>query len=104
VRKIKITVMRVLTFEDVFGDDVPEYFPSSTPSQCGQHRPGEVFIRAGTKCPEGLCNWAYSDIQKEIIRLYHGGDNPWINEPGVGYAACTDGMRPVLFRIERVED
>ena len=102
--KIKITVMRVLTFEDVFGDDVPEYFPPSISSQCGRHKPGEVFIREGTNCPEGFCNWAYSDIQKEIIHVYYGGDNPWTDEPGVGYAACTDGMRPVLLRIERVED
>jgi len=102
--KIKITVMRVLTFEDVFGDDVPEYFPPSISSQCGGHKPGEVFIREGTNCPEGFCNWAYSDIQKEIVHVYYGGDNPWIDEPGVGYAACTDGMRPVLFRIERVDD
>jgi uncharacterized repeat protein (TIGR04076 family) len=102
--KIKITVMRALTYEDVFGDDVPEYFPPSIPSPCGKHESGEVFITEGTDCPEGLCNWAYSDIQKEIVHIYHGGDNHWMEEPGVGYASCTDGMKPVLFRIERVED
>ena len=102
--KIKITVVKTLTYEDVFGDDVPDYFPPEIPSPCAVHREGEVFYTEGTECPEGFCNWAYADIQKEIVHIYHGGDNFWIDERGVAYASCTDGMKPVLFRIERVEE
>jgi uncharacterized repeat protein (TIGR04076 family) len=102
VRKIKINAMRVFTFENLFGDDVPEYFPSSTPSQCGQHKPGEAFIRTGTKCPEDLCNWAYGDMRREINHLLRGGDFSWIGRKGVAYSSCTDGLRNIVFKIERI--
>ena len=32
------------------------------------------------------------------------GSYPWIDEEGVAISCCTDGMRPVIFRIERIED
>ena len=101
--KVKISVVKSFSKKDVFGDELPDGLKGPL-DVCDTHRPGQEFFFDGSGCPEGLCNWAYSDIQKEIVHIYHGGDNHWIEEPGVGYAACTDGMKPVLFRIERVED
>ena len=77
--KVKITVVKAFSNEDVFGDDVPEYFPSSTPSQCGRHRPGEVFIIEGTNYPEGLCLWAFA------------ARAPWISRSCFGEGTSTVG-------------
>jgi uncharacterized repeat protein (TIGR04076 family) len=100
---VKITVVKAFSNEDVFGDDVPEDL-SSTPSQCGRHKPGEVFIAAGKNPPEGLCPWAYADIHRDVVLLWRGSDFPWVGKPGVMYSACTDGKMPVVFKLERVED
>jgi len=36
--------------------------------------------------------------------VMYGGDLPWIRQPGTVVASCSDGLRPVSFLIERVED
>ncbi len=101
--KIKITVVKAFSNEDVFDDDVPKDL-SSTRGQCGRHRPGEVFVIEGTNYPEGLCLWAFADIFRDIIHLWRGSDYPWIGKPGVMYSSCTDGRTPVVFKLERIED
>jgi uncharacterized repeat protein (TIGR04076 family) len=100
---VKITVVKTFSTEDVFGDAVPEDL-SNAPSQCGRHRPGEVFIMEGAGYPEGLCLWAFADIFRDIIHLWRGSDYPWVGKPGVMYSSCTDGKMPVVFKVERVED
>jgi uncharacterized repeat protein (TIGR04076 family) len=58
--------------------------------------PGEV--------PEGFCAWAWANIHKEIVAIMSGGSlTPWVNQERVAIACCTDGFRPVVFKIERVE-
>jgi len=101
--KIKITVVKGFTAEEVFGDNVPDYFPESFVSPCPNHPAGQEFIMDNTlNCPEGFCNWAYVDIQKDLVDLYLGSD--YYSDKRVNWVTCTDGMRPVVFRIERVED
>ncbi|RLB26553.1 MAG: TIGR04076 family protein, partial [Deltaproteobacteria bacterium] len=29
---------------------------------------------------------------------------PWLKQKGVAIACCTDGLRPVIFKLERIED
>jgi len=31
-----------------------------------------------------------------------GGDLPWIKQGGTVIAGCTDGFRPVIFKVERM--
>jgi uncharacterized repeat protein (TIGR04076 family) len=48
------------------------------------------------------CSWAWHDIFKEVMHLALGGE--FFVEPGnVIMACCTDGMRPVFYKIEREE-
>jgi len=54
--------------------------------------------------PEGFCAWAWSDIQKDVIALMSGGNFNWMNRKGTSLTCCTDGFRPVIFLIERIED
>ncbi|MBN2336828.1 TIGR04076 family protein [Candidatus Bathyarchaeota archaeon] len=46
---------------------------------------------------------AFADIHRDINHLMRGGDFPWVGKPGVTYSACTDGKKPVVFKLERVE-
>jgi len=52
--------------------------------------------------PEGFCSWAWADIQRDVIHMGLGGDFPWMKKPGVMISCCTDGLRPVVFKLERI--
>ena len=41
-----------------------------------------------------------------MFALSHGGEElfyygDWIRKPGVAICSCNDGLRPVIFKIER---
>jgi len=99
--KIKITVVKKLNYKDMFGDNLP--VTSTAPLECDKLEVGQEFVsdEAGS-CPSGLCPWAFADIQRDITHLRLGGDFPWINEEGKMLACCTDGLRPVIFKLERL--
>ena len=64
----------------------------------------QEFISKEGGYPEGFCcSWAFADIQRDLVHLRLGGDYPWIKEKGAILASCTDGARPVIFKLERVE-
>ena len=65
---------------------------------------GDVFHVSGTvMCPEGLCPWAWHDIESFVrIAAFEGTlegsvpENSWVR-------CCTDAFRPVTFLIEPVD-
>jgi len=52
--------------------------------------------------PKGFCVWAWAAIEKDVSILALGGNAPWIRKEGVIISCCTDGLRPVVFKLERV--
>jgi uncharacterized repeat protein (TIGR04076 family) len=77
-----------------------EYYkqhPYGIPEKCGRLKVGQEFI---SKCrwdpPEGFCIWAWRDLIPSIQTYHEGRINPSI-------ACCTDGLRPVTFKIEGIE-
>jgi uncharacterized repeat protein (TIGR04076 family) len=84
--RIKISVVKGFTVEEVFKGEPPDHLPDDFTSPC----------------PAGFCSWAYADIQKDLVDLYFGSD--YYAESKVNWVTCTDGLRPVVFRIEKVED
>lgn len=96
--KVKITVLKKLGIEELWGDAAPK---SSADDVCSRFQVGEVYLTEGTAMPEGWpCGWAWHDIFKEVLHLGLGGE--FFIEPGnFIYACCTDGLRPVFFKIER---
>ena len=42
-----------------------------------------------------------ADIQRDVAHLAMGGDFPWMKEKGEMVSCCTDGLRPVIFKLER---
>jgi uncharacterized repeat protein (TIGR04076 family) len=74
-----------------------------TTPQCPAFKDGQEFIYDKT-CPPGFCGWAFADIQRDLIAVSFGANYPWVKEKNVAISCCTDGLRPVVFRIERVPD
>jgi uncharacterized repeat protein (TIGR04076 family) len=96
-RDVKITVIKKLETGKIF----EEYAVEEAQPRCNAVKEGDVFISREMGIPEGFCNWAWSDIQRDVVHLALGGDFPWIKKKGVMISCCTDGLRPVVFRLER---
>ncbi|NIV44299.1 TIGR04076 family protein [Candidatus Bathyarchaeota archaeon] len=53
--------------------------------------------------PTGFCPYAWAVLRNAIITLRANGNfSDWYEEPGVAVLCCPDGLRPVIFKIERV--
>jgi len=97
IANVKITVAQKLkpgALLQEFGDGVEE--------ECPVVATGAEFVSEAMNMPEGFCSWAWSDIQRDVAHLAMGGDFPWINRKGAIISCCTDGLRPVLFKLERL--
>ena len=101
MRKMKITVVKGFTAEGLYAEDTPSTIESFS-TVCPVHSPGQEYVTESVVCPEGLCTWAYADMRREINHLLRGGDFGWIGRKGVAYSSCTDGLRNVVFKIERI--
>ena len=97
---VKITVMKTLGTKELWGKDAPK---SLAEDVCQRFKVGEVYVTEGTSMPKNWpCGWAWHDIFKEVMHLSLEGK--FFIEPGnFIYTCCTDGMRPVFYKIERVE-
>ena len=97
---LKITVLRRFKPEEVFPTPVISH---KQIEQCGHYGDGEVFIvEENGLMPEGFCVTAWNDIFPTVQTLRFGGNLPWLKEPGVSINSCSEGRRPVIFKIERI--
>lgn len=104
--KVRIKVMKTAAHMDLIADHVDtDAFPQDG-GPCPMWTIGQEFLIEGSwaERPEGFCDWAWSDIQRDVTMILLGADLPWLKTPGTAIACCTDGLRPVTFKIERVED
>ena len=104
--KIKITVISKIDPAVVFKGKVPNMPNSDKPYEtCIAFEEGQEFIVEDRKMPEGFCDWAWNDIQRDLTVLDFGGNfwPEWM-EPGKIITCCTDGVRPVSFHMERIEE
>ena len=100
--KIRITVVKAMGTAELFGTT-----PPCTPNvddRCARLKVGDVFVVAEDGlCPPDFCTWAFHDIYRDITHLRFGGDYPFCKESGTAVMCCTDGLRPVFFKLERLE-
>ncbi|MGD2201670.1 MAG: TIGR04076 family protein [Candidatus Bathyarchaeota archaeon] len=99
--KLKITVLKRTDPKDLF-DEYPvaerDWFVP-----CGVYEDDqEIIVEEDTQMPEGFCQSAWMAIYPTVRTLAFGGNLPYFEEEGVSVSCCTDGMRPVLFKIERI--
>jgi uncharacterized repeat protein (TIGR04076 family) len=99
--KVKITVVKKIDSKDIYADQLPE---ADLPTTCPLWEEGKEFVaQEDGKMPQDFCSWAWHDIHRDLTVLRFGGNFPWMKKSGIGYACCTDGLRPVVFRLERTE-
>lgn len=96
--KVKITVAKRMSNEDLIAE-----YGKGVASLCEAVKEREEFISEDFAMPEGFCPWAWADIQRDVAVLACGGNFSWMTPGGVGVSCCTDGLRPVVFVLERLE-
>ncbi|MHB9070809.1 MAG: TIGR04076 family protein [Sedimentisphaerales bacterium] len=94
--KVKITVLKRLLHKELL-----EKFAESVWPPCERLSEGQEFVSESVNMPDGFCSWAWADIQKYVMTLSRGG-NFRGTKPGVFITCCTDGYRPVIFKLERI--
>jgi uncharacterized repeat protein (TIGR04076 family) len=88
----KLTVLR-RGFEKEYADR----FRNGQGAPCPRFKDGQEFtITSQWALPAGFCEWAWGDIRTYIHDVFAGAS-------GTTVACCTDGFRPVFFKIERVD-
>ena len=99
--KLKITVLKRQDPKEIF-DEYPvaerDWFVP-----CGIYEDGQEFIlEENLGMPEGFCPSAWQTIYHNVRILGFGGNLPFFEEEGVAISCCSDGIRPVIFKIERI--
>ena len=95
--RVKITVLRKLFHQDF----VDKYAAApQTWAPCEHFEVGQEFMaskEAPWAMPAGFCGWAWADIQKLVYGIARGGQD-------IIVTCCTDGYRPVIFKLEKIID
>ena len=100
--KVKITVVKKFVAEDLIKEFVEDEEKNRFLGSCDRFKLEQNFILEKPNKPDEFCSWAWADIHRDLIAMMGGADFPWINREGVAVACCTDGLRPVVFKIERI--
>jgi len=98
---LEITVLKLFDTKEVFKDP-PIKAKYSGP--CPVFKEGQVFQVDEYCCrPNEFCTWAWEAMFAMIMTLRFGGDlwGQYYEEPGVVVTCCPDGLRPVIFKLER---
>jgi len=99
----KITVLKTLRFQDL----EEEYRrPDIRKGPCSFFTVGDEFIvNYLAERPENFkCDWAWHDIHKIIMILMTNGNfSTWMKNENNFITCCTDGTKPVIFKVERLE-
>ncbi len=101
--KIRITVLKTVVFDEF------QNYCNDKIEKCPCLSEGQVFETAYEK-PEGFCDWAWKDIHQYIATFLTGGNfsegffDGWMKDRNTMIACCTDGIRPVIFEIKRINE
>ena len=93
----KVYGCKITVLKKSFHKELYQQYPYGEAKSCGRFEEGQQFFTTNPwDPPEGFCHWAWADL-RAIIHSLHAGN------PTVMIASCTDGLRPVLFKLERME-
>lgn len=92
----------------MINQDFAEQYCKDEAAPCEVFTEGQEFIYdhhgEGSK-PQNFCEWAWNDIYKSVITLASKGTfGSWMKEEGIIIVCCTDGIRPVVFKVERLDE
>jgi uncharacterized repeat protein (TIGR04076 family) len=99
--KLKITVLKTLSPQTLF-EELPVTLKQEMGS-CEIFTEGqEIYVNEKLRMPKGFCETAWRNFYHNIRTLGYDGELPFFMETNVAINCCTDGMRPVIFKIERI--
>lgn len=102
--KVKITVLK-----RCLNTELADEYCNCKVDLCPTFKEGQEFI-ASFDMPDGFCGSAWNDISKYVMTLISGGNfskdffDGWMKDDNQMIACCSDGIRPVVFKIERIEN
>ncbi len=90
--KCKITVLK-----RTLNTDWDKKYRKGEGSKCSVFSDGQEFIiESPWAVPDGFCHWAWADIRTFIHMVNDGKFETFVS-------CCTDGFRPVFFKIQRIK-
>jgi uncharacterized repeat protein (TIGR04076 family) len=102
--RCKITVIKKMV-----NQELADEYCVNTVSSCSCFKEDQEFM-CGLEKPPGFCDWAWRDIHPFVVALLTGGNfshglfDGWMRDDRTIIACCTDGIRPVIFRIEKIDE
>jgi len=101
MRDVRITVIKKAFDRDLVETYVaPERAKALGP--CGLGVGDSFVVSQPVMCPEGLCPWAWHDIESFVRIAAFEGKIEEQNPPDSWVRCCTDAYRPVTFLIEPI--
>jgi uncharacterized repeat protein (TIGR04076 family) len=104
--KCKITVLR----REFYKDLAEEYLANPKAGKCSLFQDGQEFILDQEDfwhMMDGkFCSEAWDAISRYVYAALQGGSimRGWMKDEKVMISCCNDGVRPVIFRIERIDE
>ncbi len=104
---------KIIVLKRTFHKDLAEEYVQMKMNKCEAFEDGQEFItESPTAKPESFpCSFAWYDIHKVLLTLMQGGNFAnyvgktgkiwkWMKTDNSYITCCTDGIRPVIFKLE----
>lgn len=104
--RCKITVIKKSYFPEL----ADTYCMESDPGVCHLFEVGQEMIvdkdaYFSMRVPGGFCSEAWHCISHYVYAAIQGGSimEGWMKKENTMIACCNDGVRPVVFKLERID-
>jgi uncharacterized repeat protein (TIGR04076 family) len=100
---------RITVIKKTLNPELAKEYCQNDVTPCPCFEVGQEFT-CGLKKPENFCDWAWRDIHPMVAVLLAGGNfsrdlfDGWMKDDRTMIGCCTDGVRPVIFRIEKIDE
>ena len=107
--KVKITVLKREYYQDL----ADKYLANPQKGPCARVEEGQTFLVSRENydnfpCENKFCPSAWNVIRDKVYAALQGGQfywDGWMREPKQHIVVCCDdGVRPVVFLLERAEE
>ena len=101
MKKVRITVMKTACYRDLIAK-----YENPIEHACNMTL-GQVFIANGWQKPDNFCDSAWDSVSPFVMALAHGGENfydGWMKNRTSAMISCNDGVRPVSFLLETMDE
>lgn len=102
-----MTQCKITVLDLTYNEKLAREYCQEPPGPCPVFKQGQVYVYdhsgSGEK-PKGFCEHAWHDIYNDVILLCSGGDyEGWMKNKHTNVVCCTDGIRPVVFKLEKLQ-